>query len=143
MSAPLHIVFEKRLSKKQPAMPSPSLIPQSILIKDESYFAPTTSSTASSSIKASSTSGLYARRGSESSVSSTGSAGSHDCFQCGLHGSSSDIDSSSEDDHHRHHGTLSRSPSESSTGSSDSLGVGASTGSNGGRRLRVQWVDRI
>ncbi|KAG9063565.1 hypothetical protein KI688_004450 [Linnemannia hyalina] len=135
MSAPLHIVFEKRLSKKQPAMPSPSLVPQSILIKDNSYFSlPSPSSTTTKSTSG----GIFARRGSDSSVSSTGSTGSHDCFQCGLH-STSDNESSSEGGHRQ--GTLSRSASESSTGSSDSLTVPA--GSNGTRRLRVQWVDRI
>ncbi|KAG0277714.1 hypothetical protein BGZ95_005491 [Linnemannia exigua] len=121
-------------------MPSPSMVPQSILIKDESYFAPASSTTTNNS-SSNTSGGLFARRGSESSVSSTGSGGSHDCFHCGLH--TSDNDSSSEDGHHRH-GTLSRSPSESSTGSTDSLTAGSTTGSsNGSRRLRVQWVDRI
>ncbi|KAG0284073.1 hypothetical protein BGZ96_011552 [Linnemannia gamsii] len=140
MSAPLHIVFEKRLSKKQPAMPSPSVIPQSILIKDGSYFSPPSPSSASTTTKSSSSGGgMFARRGSESSVSSTASSGSHDCFQCGLHTASSSDNDSNTAGHG--HGTLSRSVSESSTGSSESLSTPGA--SNGGRRLRVQWVDRI
>ncbi|KAF8930468.1 hypothetical protein BGZ47_000534, partial [Haplosporangium gracile] len=134
MSAPLYIVFEKRLSKKQPAMPSPSLVPQSILIKDGSYFSPLSPSSASSTTKSSTSGGIFARRGSESSVSSTGSTGSHDCFRCGLHtAGTNDISSEDGTEHHRL-GSFSRSASESSTRSSDSLTVPAS---NGGRRLRV------
>ncbi|KAF9423339.1 hypothetical protein BGZ76_003663, partial [Entomortierella beljakovae] len=64
MSAPLFVVFEKRLSKK-PSLPSPSMRPQSILVKD--YAFPSTSSTASQP------SGLFARRGSNSSDISSGS----------------------------------------------------------------------
>ncbi|KAF9918860.1 hypothetical protein FBU30_011241 [Linnemannia zychae] len=137
MSAPLHIVFEKRLSNKQPPMPSPSLQPQSILIKDQSYFPPVSSSSPS---VLSATGGLFARRGSDCSVTSTGSSGSHDCFQCGLHTSND----SSDDESNRRRG-LSRSASESSAGSCESLTTSTTpANSNGGsRRLRVQWVDRI
>ncbi|KAF9980001.1 hypothetical protein BGZ75_008995 [Mortierella antarctica] len=128
MAAPLYTVFEKRLSKK-PSLPSPSVRPQSILVKEFS-FPPSPTSTTSADDFRSSMGGLYGRRGSNSSNSSTSSLG-HDCQGCSVYGEHTETRthalSTSSRDHCR--------SSSSMTASFDSEGLS--------RPRRVQWVDQV
>ncbi|KAF9586074.1 hypothetical protein BGW38_009911 [Lunasporangiospora selenospora] len=123
MSAPLYVVFEKNLSAK-PSLPSPSIRPQSILIKDS----PTGNLHSQ---------GLYGRRGSSDSGDSYCTL-SHDCYSCGL-------PESNEDDRE----AVRRNPFyRSSSGSSSSSTVestGSITSSIGDscKPRRVQWADRV
>ncbi|KAF9576633.1 hypothetical protein EC968_006981 [Mortierella alpina] len=128
MTAPLYTVFEKRLSKK-PSLPSPSVRPQSILVKEFS-FPPSPTSVASAEAFRSSMGGLYGRRGSNSSNSSTSSL-AHDCQGCSVYGEDSEsrtyTSSSSSRDHCR--------SSSSMSASFESEGLS--------RPRRVQWVDQV
>ncbi|KAF9197257.1 hypothetical protein BGZ49_002393 [Haplosporangium sp. Z 27] len=120
MSTPLYVVFDKRLSKK-PSLPSPSMQPQSILIKGFSCH-PSDNIIMSSS--------LYARRGSSSSSSSTSSARSipHDCGACGLF----------EDESESKMQNIFQGGSKSlSTGSPMSMSETPS------KQRRIQWVDQL
>ncbi|CAO3565087.1 unnamed protein product [Mortierella alpina] len=127
MAAPLYTVFEKRLSKK-PSLPSPSVRPQSILVREFS-FPPSPTSTASADDFRSSMGGLYGRRGSNSSNSSTSSL-AHDCQSCSVYG----------DSESRTHG-LSTSSRDNCRSSSS---MSASFESEGlSRPRRVQWVDQV
>ncbi|KAI1313792.1 hypothetical protein EDD11_002499 [Mortierella claussenii] len=115
---PLHVVFEKRLSDK-PSLPSPSMKPQSILVKQ--YPFPLALSSSNTPENNRSISGVAARRGSDSSTSSSSSM-LHDCYACSVQDESALEQAQAQN--------ISRISSELLP-------------SHQGRQLRVQWVDRV
>ncbi|KAG0074377.1 hypothetical protein BGZ92_003409 [Podila epicladia] len=120
-SSALHTVFEKRLSKKKPVMPTSTIPPSSILVKDMD----TSISENCPSLS------LYGRRGSNCSGSSSSSSTSlHDCYSCTLL-------EEAEEEQIKSHGAMYQSSSSES--SSISLVSAKYTLS---RQRRIRWADQ-